>query len=217
MKYTFVVLIILLNYVTAGFSQFEWWDAYWFTTDLQLLLGACISYALCSARRWRLKTLLLVSFATALGVVFHNLLVEYDIVPEEIPAMISLAVVATLTIFLTIPLWGIWERMPDDEIKENEYFEILDKPRSDLQFLLFIRTFGRSGSYAITNGIHIIKMSKAHGRSILLPFDESYLTSKKCIKIGGDNTNNKKLFASKIDVKFNWRRTCYWLSRGFSK
>lgn len=206
--------IILLNIVTAALSQYKFWNSYWFANDFQFALACASPYFICPMSKWRLKLILFVSMYASIAILIHNFLVQQEVVAEGWPALISFLVVAIGSIIIYMPFLNYYEKLPNHTIEDGSYYEIIGKPRTNLQFLLSI--FTGAGSYAATDGVDCIYMSKELKKSVREPLDRNYLNGKKCILLGPKNPRNKELFNSKENIKFRLiRRNCYWLGKGF--
>lgn len=219
---TLATIVFLLHFIPAFFSYLGYDAVFYFLFEAQFLLACLAVYFLCPARQWRLKLIWFVSCLCAVGFFIHNTVI-IPLIDDPNADDTTLWVYSTFfilfcaSLIMGMPLVRHWDRLPNDKIEVGKYYEIIGKPRTDLQFLLFMLTGGRGGSYAITDGTHIIKMSKAHNQSILLPFSEEFLIGKKCLEIGGNSGRNQSHFLSKIGIDFSFLRSCYWLSRGFEK
>lgn len=211
--------ILTLHFIPAAFSAMGMDIIFTWLFEVQFLLACIMLYLQCGHRNWRLKILLFASLVCAVGFFIHNTIVlsvaENSSIFQGMGIYTTFAVLAAVVALMSTPMIKGWDKLPSDEIIPGNYYEIIGQPRSDLQFLLFMLTLGEGGSYAITDGTSMIKMSKEHSQSILSKLDENYLIGKKCIHIGADTTHNKKLFLDKIGIDFSLLKSCYWLSRGF--
>lgn len=167
-------------------------------------------------RQWKDKIISSVFVLLSLHMVFNNIIVDYA---DVAVALAFTSIVGMITVAFTMyELMSIrYDKLPDDDIIEGNIYEIIGKPKTDLQFILFVLTGGRGGSYAITNGTDCVYMSRKEGKSVKEPLSDNYLINKKCILIGCQNTYNKTKFHAKVNVKFYLWRNCYWLSKGFQK
>lgn len=211
----FVAFILSLHFLPAAFSWFGLDFVFYALNELQTFLLCLAIYLFCPVRLWALKALSFINAVVSFAVFIHNMALEIGVMPEGISAVYSIALIGLGALVLCSPFLNHWARLPNDKIKPGHIYEIIGRPRNELQFLLFIINGGRGGSYAITDGAHIIKMSREHGQSILVNFKDDYLNGKKCVEIGGESSFNKKLFLAKIGVDFRLWRTCHWLSKGF--
>jgi len=208
------LLVLFLFFIPAVLPVTIFQDWYLILGDLLLVTLAWLAFDNCPMRNWRRKVITSLIVITALFAMGYNFLIDSGLIIYGLHyywIAVPFLIIAGLYFILPIR----FDRLPNDELILGNYYEIIGKPKSHLQFILFLLTGGIGGSYSVTDGYTIIKMSKKEGKTITIDFEKSHLNNKKCILIGTSNLRNKYVYHSKSDLKFRLWRNCWWLSRRF--
>lgn len=210
------VLILVIFYIPSVFNYYENLQGYLTTRDVLIFLLSFAVFKTCSMRVWKQKILSSIFVLMSSHALIHNIVVDFI----EIDIGISIfSIVGFIAVAIT--LFGMmsikYKNLPNDVIEKGCFYELIGKPRTDLQFLLFILSGGRGGSYAITDGTDYIYMSKTNGKSVRVALEEKHLVNKKCIFIGDDLPSNRRTFNKKENKRFYLWRNCYWLVWGFKR
>jgi len=213
----FGVLSVALSVLSFGLSFYELELIFAFAGDVERLLLSLALYKAFNMSRWRFKVISLAILTYYVFATINNSLIYLDVV-ESIPVSFVSLLSALLFIFLMgSRLLTKWYSLPNEKIEPCYLYEIIGKPKTDLQMLLFIATGGLGGSFAVTDGKECVYMSKDYGCAIKEPLDPEYMRGKKLVKLCMDTKENRAVLDSKVGKKFNLLRNCYWLTMGFDR
>jgi hypothetical protein len=193
-------IVIILNFLPAVIGGMGFDLVAFFLEDLQILAAVLAAYFLCPFRFWRLKTLAMISVLIILSGVIHNSTLYLGVLPENMPAMYSIALQAVLFGILTALMTIRYSFLPDQEITPGEIYEVIGRPKSNWHFLSLILTLGRGYDFSLTDGVHIWKFSKINGRLIEEDYHVSFISGKKCVPSGIDINKVRNKIGSKWSI-----------------
>lgn len=180
----YALLAILLNFVTFIPSYFGMEIVFAFMDDAQMLLMAIAMYKWCPMRRWRQKVVSYLLLICISATTVHNSLVYLDIINEGTPVFVSVIIILSFMIFFSIKLMSTWDNLPTDKIDPGYIYEVIGKPRNDLQFFAFLLSGGRGGTWAHTDGVTCWYFNTTSKVKVSEDLNLDYLIGRKVIKIG---------------------------------
>jgi len=154
-----------------------------FMADAQLLLVAIALYKWCPMRQWRRKLLSCIFLICICASTVHNSFVYFDLINEGTPAFVSVASIIVFMVLFSIKLMTKWDNLPNDKIEPGYIYEIIGKPRNDLQFLAFLLSGGSGGTWYVTDGINCWYFSRSTGVQEKEPLDLQSLIGRKVVKV----------------------------------
>jgi len=172
----------ILQLLPAVFTFSDNWFMYDFLNDIGTLVIVLAAYKSTPIRLWKAKIGSLILLSLVVAVTVHNSFLSLNILPPDNPAIYSLIFISVSALILGRQLLFKWDNLPVDEIKQGEFYEVIGKPKTNLQMLGFLITLGRGGEYSITDGITIRKFSKLSNKLEEIDFDKTFLINKKVIK-----------------------------------
>lgn len=211
------LILFPLFFCGAYFSYNEQWALYDFSRDSLILFLSLAWYRSTPMRSWRIKITSTISVCLSLWSFIYNILLDIEFIPEGMPAAFSISVIALCAMWLCFSLLYKFDNHKSDEIEPGYIYEIIGKPRLDIQMIWFVFSGGHGGSYAITEGKTCIYFCRVLRKSIKEELDHSYLKGKKIIKLCKSTPENVMMYDSKANRRFNIWRNCYWLTQGFVK
>lgn len=179
--------------------------------ELQLLFTAAASYFVCPIRHWRLKIIASIYLMYVFGNVIHNAILLGGFLPEGIPALYSFISTTSVCLILGVRMLTKWDHLPNDAIRPGYVYEVIGKPRTDLQMIGFILTAGKGGEFALTNGVKLWKFCRSTGRFEELEFDTTYTLGKKVIELGPEGLSRKHYIKQKLGSRWSLINNCITL------
>jgi len=179
----YFIVAIFLNIPTYILSDLQMHTGFGLVADLQYLLVAIGAYNLCPMRRWRAKLITCIHLIVTSAATCYSLLVYSGWLLPGLSNYMSFSALVILLWWFSFKLITKWDSLPNDKIEPGNIYEVIGRPRSDLQFVAFILSAGTGGTWYVTDGIDCWYFSKQTGKQEKEPYDESALMGKKVVKV----------------------------------
>lgn len=178
------ILIIVTSIAAFYFSNLEFWIVEAFLSDIEVFLVSVLAFCACPMYRWREKiaTSLFMSFYIFTAI--HNILIYKNILTGVIPATLSAILIIVFVFILGNRLFNKWDSLPSEDMKEGYLYEIIGKPKRDINFLAFLISFGRGGSWAISDGVRVWRFDSTSKLQVCEDVTDGFIFNKKVVKIG---------------------------------
>jgi hypothetical protein len=186
-----------------------------FLNDMQYLCLAIGAYGVCPLRLWRVKVMASINMIAAFVVTISNLLLYVGALPEGIGALTSVGITFILICGLSYKLMTKWDSLPTDEIHTGNIYEVIGRPKTNLQFLGFILTLGKGGAFSLTDGHYCWYFDKNSNNLECKPLDYAHLTGKKIVRLGVFSKIQKQVLDNKIHSKWSISNNCVTILSGF--
>lgn len=181
------------------------------SSESAILCVVIFAYRNAHMRDWRKKIMATIFLCVAIATSFHNVCVNFEIFQNEVEIAISGIFIFLFSIIFGSKLLTKWDNLPNDAIRDGYIYEIIGKPRTDLQMLGFVLTAGKGGEFGYTNGVKIWKFCKSTGRFEEFDFYNGYLTGKKIVEVGHKNLSQECFLKNKIGSRWSIFNNCITL------
>ena len=184
-----ITIIFILNFSTYLFMiDVEMWWLYDTISDIEKVLLCAALFLFMPRWRWREKIGASVLLMSYVAVAVWNVLIDRELITHGPVTMATFYGGASIIIALWHRLNRNWDKLPVDTIRPGYFYEIIGKPKSNIQWIGFILSIGKGGSFALTDGKTKYYFSKSANCFKNKPWINADLSSKKVIEIGPANS-----------------------------
>lgn len=183
MNWAVLALASIIHFATYYVYAAEYFILGYILEDVQILLLSLFGHMICPYYKFRLKTLSAVVFGFSSTAFIHNLFVYFGFWNGDLYPFASQLIQMILSVLIGLLLVTRFDKLKNYKVVKGNYYEIIGRPKSAFQYFAFFLTLGKSGSYAITDGVSLFKFCKDTGKMEELEYSVSYINGKKCLPI----------------------------------
>lgn len=215
MPYIYFAIAFILNFVPSYLSYVENDFLFVLMNDVQLVALSMAAYTMLGPSRWRLRVVSLVISMMLVATGVHNALLYLDVLTNLQSIIYSISIIAIVTAIASVILLSRWDRLPTTTATPGSLYEVISRPQTHIQYLMFIITLGRGGSYAITDGDSFWHFTKVTDSLSCEKLQPRHLTGKKIVRIGPSTTEIISLLNTKINTKWSLLNNCLTTLGGY--
>lgn len=173
---------IILNYLPAVFFAAGDSAFGFLLEDLQLFSIGVFGFVVCPVYKFYLKVLALLVACMLFAAMVHNALVNYDILSQS--DSIFFSIIGQFTLFVILGyIWLMsFEWAKSDKFEKGQMHLVMGKPKSWMQWSVFVLTFGRTGTFSFTDGYSVWKFDKASDSFSKTKYEPQSIYGKKLLK-----------------------------------
>lgn len=180
----YAISAVIISIISFVFSTFEMWVPAAFAADIERPLLALAAYSFCPMHKFREKIFISGAMAFFASVTIHNTLIYTGILQDWVLIIVSGIFIILFLLLFCARLLTKWDSMVSEKIEPGYLYEIIGRPKRDLQFIAFSLSGGKGGTWAHTDGVTCWYFNTTSKVKVAEPLNLDYLIGRKVIKIG---------------------------------